>query len=329
MVEVSRKPAFAASGESATTRSQFLPADICIAIPTYGRDEVLVETIRLCLNQTVTAGELIVLDQTPVHSPEVEQTLAAWHQSGQIRWERLTIASVPAAMNRALEIATKPVVLFLDDDVIAAQGIVAAHAAAYETDDVWIVVGQIIQPWQQPTDVTPRPSPAGTLRADLDFPFHSTRACSLQNVMACQMSVRRDRALMVGGFDENFVGAAYRFETEFSRRMLRAGGRVLFEPSASVRHLRATRGGTRIQGNHLASASPRHGVGDYYFAMRHGVSSEVAWYCLRRMIREVCTKFHLRHPWFIPVKLLGELRAFLWACRLVQQGPALLGTKRP
>ncbi len=54
-----------------------------------------------------------------------------------------------------LKRASKPLVLFLDDDILAAPGFVAAHAAAHNRDERWIVVGQIIQPWQQPADVTP------------------------------------------------------------------------------------------------------------------------------------------------------------------------------
>jgi GT2 family glycosyltransferase len=306
----------------------FTAADVAIAIPTYGRDEVLIDTLRSCLEQSEPAGELIVLDQTPQHTPDAERILAEWHADGTIRWERLKRASQPAAMNRALEITSKPLVLFLDDDIIAAPGFVAAHAAAHIREDLWIVVGQIIQPWQQPSDVVPPPSSPGALKADLDFPFHSTRPQALQNVMSGHMSVRTDRAREIGGFDENFYGAAYRFDTEFGRRATRCGGLIQFEPRASIRHLRAERGGTRIQGNHLASASPTHGVGDYYFALLHGCRADVAWYCSRRMVREVCTKFHLKHPWYIPVKLIGEIRAFAWACQLIRRGPALLGTDR-
>lgn len=328
MSETQLENASVAKNACAASQTHFATSDISIAIPTYGRDEVLVDTVRSCLDQAESAGEVIIVDQTPVHSCDVERTLAAWHESGQIRWERLKKPSVPAAMNRALEIASSPLVLFLDDDIIPSPGFIAAHAAAHCRDDAWIVVGQIIQPGQEPTDIVSTPSKDGVLEADFDFPMHSTRQSFIRNVMAGHMSIRRDRAIMIGGFDENFVGAAYRFETEFGRRALRAGGQILFEPAASIRHLRATRGGTRIHGNHLASASPNHGVGDYYFALLHGYRLDVAWYCARRMVREVCTKFHLKHPWYIPVKLVGEMRAFVWACQLVQKGPALLGTDR-
>ncbi len=326
MTMTAERTAESASSVSESPPRGYVASDVSIVIPTFGRDEVLVDTIRSCLEQTPPAGEILVVDQTPTHSVETQSILQAWHDSGRIRWERRTEASQPAAMNHALLCATKPLVLFLDDDIIPQAGFVAAHAAAHGSPEVWVVVGQIIQPWQQPSDVPP-PDSLDALRADFDFPFHSTRPAELQNVMSGHMSVVRDRALALGGFDENFHGAAYRFDTEFGRRVLHAGGRILFEPAASIRHLRAARGGTRIQGDHLASASPNHGVGDYYFALLHGWRVDVVRYVSRRMIREVCTKFHLRHPWYIPVKLVGEVRALCWAWQLHRRGPALI--RRP
>jgi len=38
----------------------------------------------------------------------------------------------------------------------------------------------------------------------------------------------------------------------------------------------------------------------------------------------VCTRFHLSHPWWIPVKFIGELRAIVLAYRLHKAGPCLI-----
>lgn len=301
----------------------YRPDDVSIAIPTFGREEVLVDTIRFCLLQAPAAGEVLVIDQTATHAESTETALAEWDRMGCIRWLRLSQPSIPVAMNHALLHATRPLVLFLDDDIVPGERMVAAHAAAHGACEVAVVVGQIIQPWQEPAVLAP-PRSRDRMRADFDFPFHSTCRADLQNAMAGHMSVVKEHALSVGGFDENFRGTAYRFETEFARRICRAGGKIIFEPGASIRHLRAERGGTRLHGNHLASASPIHGVGDYYFALQQGIDCDSARYIGRRMLRELCTRFHLRHPWYIPVKFVGEVRALWWAWQLRCGGPALI-----
>jgi GT2 family glycosyltransferase len=150
--------------------------------------------------------------------------------------------------------------------------------------------------------------------------------------MGGNLSVRRDRILSIGGFDENFVGAAYRFEAEFARRVWRSGGRVLFDPAASIRHLQAARGGTRSYGNHLRSMRPAHSMGDYYFALSQGLSVSGAVYCLKRLTRSTMTRFHLAHPWWIMPKMIGELCGLACAIRLAVAGPKLLpapATKLP
>ncbi|HEY3964462.1 MAG TPA: glycosyltransferase [Planctomycetaceae bacterium] len=304
-------------------RRQFRVSDVAIAIPTYGRDQVLLETIQGCLHLDKPAGDILVIDQTPEHDLPTERALQTLHNDQRIRWVRLAQPSIPRAMNRALQSTERSLVLYLDDDIIPTASLVQRHVEAHNEFDPWVVVGQIIQPWQEPCDVSPPAAPS-PLWVDFDFPFHTTQSCWLQNAMAGNMSVRRDRTIQIGGFDENFRGVAFRFETEFARRVIRHGGRIRFCPTAGIRHLRVARGGTRLYGNHLTSADPNHGVGDYYFAMSAGWTAESVRYMWRRMAREIATKFHLRHPWYIPVKLVGEMRACCWAFRLQRGGPALL-----
>ena len=91
---------------------------ITIAIPTYRREQVLVDTIESLLRLEPRAGELLVVDQTFDHSPAVSASLAKWSASGEIRWLRLPRPSIPAAMNQGLVSARFAVVLFLDDDIV-------------------------------------------------------------------------------------------------------------------------------------------------------------------------------------------------------------------
>jgi GT2 family glycosyltransferase len=304
------------------------PAPVSVAIPTYGRDEVLVNTVAAVLRLQPGPQEILVIDQTPEHDPATAGQLERWQAAGAIRWFRLERPSIPAAMNRALREARCPVVLFLDDDVVPQPGLIAAHLGNYREGHVGAVVGQVLQPGQQPVPGNGPCRGRGLLR-DLRFPFNSDVRREVANCMAGNLSVRREFALRVGGFDENYVGVAYRFETEFCRRLRRHGGTMIFEPAASLRHLQAPRGGTRAYGCHLRSARPEHAVGDYYFALHNGTGPEAAAYIARRFFREVRTRFHLTHPWWIPVKLLGELRGLCWALRLAKQGPRFVSADRP
>lgn len=298
---------------------------LSIVIPTYERESVLLDTVRSLLALEPAAAEILLIDQTREHRPETARQLLEWEAAGSIRWIRREIPGIPQAMNAGLLAAKENLVLFLDDDIVPEPSLVAAHLESHRHLEPWAVVGQVIQPWQTPQpEVAPRMMTG--LRVDFDFPFHSNISAPVRNVMAGNLSVNREKAISIGGFDEQFCGSAYRFETEFARRMINAGGQIWFCGDAGIRHLRVPAGGTRQKGDHRSSADPRHGVGDHYFAMRHGTRSQAFCYQLHRTLREVLTRFHLRHPWYIPVKLLGELRAWRLARQLVKAGPKLIST---
>ena len=292
--------------------------NLTIVIPTYGRDRVLVETIESLLALESQPSEILIVDQTKEHDASTSQRLGELDKRESIRWIRLAEPSITKSMNHGLREAQSSLVLFLDDDIRPRAELVEIHSQAHSrTPDLWATVGQVIQPWQEPENID-APRVAKGLRLDEDFPFHSTRDMDVCNVMAGNLCVHRERTISIGGFDEKFVGAAYRFETEFARRVGKAGGKIWFLGGAGIDHLRVQKGGTRAKGSHLTSASPRHGVGDHYYAMLHAESTAAATsYCLRRILREVRTKFHLTHPWWIPVKLVGEVRAYLAARKLI------------
>jgi len=309
-------------------------SDISVVIPTYRRGTVLLDTLTYVFKLDPSPGEVLVVDQTECPDPEVAKVLAQMEADGRIRWLRHSPPSIPQAMNRGLLEAKGDLVLFLDDDVIPQPDLVAGHCRAYKTHpEAWAVAGRILQPEDEEDAVSTEPAlrdgESSSLRKDLAFPFAGTRSAWVTNVMAGHLSVNRARAVALGGFDKNFIPpVSFRFETEFARRLVAAGGKIWFEPRASLRHLRAGSGGTRSRGSHLTSASPRHGAGDYYYALRWGKGWSRAAYIVHRPFREVCTRFHLTHPWWIPVKFVGELRAGLLAFRLHRAGPRLLAGKK-
>jgi GT2 family glycosyltransferase len=304
--------------------------NLSIVIPTYRREQVLIDTIELLQPLRARLGianELLVIDQTEQHQAATEDALVNWNAAGVIRWLRLPTPHLTGAMNTGLKEARGDIVLYLDDDVIPATDLLDEHLRIHSMhSDAWAVVGQVLQPGQRPQPLNAKECRSG-LWKHLDFPFNSIESCWIENAIACNMSLKKTLCIAAGGFDENFPPpVASRFETEFAKRLVRSGGKIRFAPSASIHHLAASSGGTRSRGSHLRSASPLYGVGDCYFALRSAKGWDLIWYLTRKPFREVRTKYHLTHPWWIPVKLIGELRALLKAWRLAQKPAALLNT---
>ena len=288
-----------------------VPSSISVVIPTYRREQVLIDTVHDLLTLKFPAAEILVIDQTEVHEEATEQKLQLWHAQGLIRWLRSPVPSIPQAMNRGLMEARGPLVLFLDDDIRSEPELVQAHVAAHAAHPEALIAGRVIQPWEEEVIIAD----------DGVFRFCGQRAAWIEEFMGGNFSVDRQAALALGGFDENFVRVAYRFEAEFAHRWRSARRRIRFEPGACLHHLKAGGGGTRTYGDFLTTWRPDHAVGAYYHALR--TQRGLGWMrtFLARPLRAVATRHHLRKPWFIPVTLCAELFGMIWALRLAAQGP--------
>jgi GT2 family glycosyltransferase len=293
------------------------PFSLAIVIPTYQREEVLLDTLHYVLELSPAADEIVVVDQTGSHPRHVEETLVSLEEKRVIRRVRLSGPSIPRAMNVGLVEAESELVLFLDDDLVPGEGLIAAHVQAHK-DGNNLVAGQVLQPGET----------ACSAEAAFPFQFNSTRKRYITEFMGGNFSIKRALALELGGFDENFVRVAYRFEAEFADRALAAGEKILFDPAAGIRHLKAARGGTRSYGEHLTTIRPDHAVGAYYYLLR----SKTAHRRLRRIFIRPCrairTRHHLRKPWWIPLTLIAELLGFVWAVLLKARGPRLINCRK-
>ena len=291
---------------------------VSVIIPSYRREHVLLDTIHYLRDLQPPPAEIIVVDQTGDHEVSVQEQLDQWDKKNVIRWVRLTKPSIPGAMNRGLLSARNDIVLFVDDDIIPSQNLINAHSVAHGAEGVGVVAGRVIQPWDTGAQ------PKGKL-----FSFSSGTKQFIHEFMGGNFSVRRSLAVRLGGFDENFVHVAYRFEAEFSERILANGYKILFEPNAVIRHLKVDDGGTRSYGNLLTTIKPSHAVGEYYYLLRSRDTRYKIFRLMWHPLRAVRTRYHLRNPWQIPVTLIAELQAFFWALFFVARGPRLLTCKEP
>jgi GT2 family glycosyltransferase len=280
--------------------------DVSVVIPTLDRGEVACETVGALLALSPAPREVVLVDQTRRHPPAVAARLERLEADGRVRRLRQRRASIPAALNRGLAEARSDVVLVLDDDLRPGPDLVRAHAARHAPRGFDLVAGRVWQPW----DAGRRePAADAVLRDGREF-------------MGGNFSLDRRRALALGGFDENFVHVAYRFEAELSGRWRAHGGRIVFAPEAEVWHAKAAEGGTRVYGDHLRTLLPSHAVGAYYQLLASRPPG--FWRAFaRRPLRAIRTRHHLRRPWWIPATLVSEALGAAWAAGLFLRGPRL------
>ena len=288
---------------------------VTVAIPTYRRERVLVETIEQVLAQSPGADEVLIVDQTPCHEPETNRFLETEAAAGRLRWLRQSPPSLPAARNRALREAHGDVVLFIDDDVLLEPGFVEQHRSNYENATVVAVGGRVVQArtgWMLPR--APQSWPR-----DLDFLYFrfdsSPRTVGIANFSGGNHSVRRAYALETGGYDEAYIGWAFREETDLALRIWRRGGIIVFDPVASLTHLQAPAGGCRFE----EASTPDWVIAfpGTYFAFRNLFPSVAFWreILFTSFTGSVLRMSNARRPWRLPWAVLSYAYAVVRAAR--------------
>lgn len=77
--------------------------------------------------------------------------------------------------------------------------------------------------------------------------FDHNERLFVQCAQGCNCAFIKDVIINAGMFDENYIGNAYREETDLHYRIInKFNGKILFEPDAKVLHLRVLSGGCRM-----------------------------------------------------------------------------------
>ncbi|MGB7440018.1 MAG: hormogonium polysaccharide biosynthesis glycosyltransferase HpsN [Coleofasciculaceae cyanobacterium] len=225
---------------------------ISVIIPTYGREEPLKDTLEDVLQQDYPTYEVLVVDQTQTHQPQVQTYLEEVASAGKIRWFRVDWANLPGARNYGVRRASGEIVLFIDDDVKLPPGYLQAHARNYlERPEVGAVAGRVFDRMKlsesredlQIEYLPPEAMDPGIAWYHIDL-VHTVKPQRVISARGCNMSFRRDIFTKHGlHFDERFRGSAVREESDFCLRLRQTGYQVWYDPEAHLVHLGEETGG--------------------------------------------------------------------------------------
>jgi GT2 family glycosyltransferase len=126
--------------------------------------------------------------------------------------------------------AAGEIVLFLDDDMEPAPGLIAEHLTAHDAPDVLGVVGAVplVLPSGAPPIVRYR---AAAFARKLDRLASRRDRLAFGDVYSGNLSIRRDRLLGASGYDEAFDAYGHE-DYELALRLGRDGGRFVYAAEA-------------------------------------------------------------------------------------------------
>ncbi len=224
----------------ASVTLELAPASIVLA--SRDRRELLLRVLRALAAQDCPADQMevvIVLDGSTDGSAEAVRRL-------DVPWPLWIEAQPPRGLavsrNRGIELASEPLLLLLDDDIIPARRLVSAHRRAHADGAKSVVMGR------HPAVVPETSWWAQRVRAWWEDRFARMRQPgwrpSFVDYADGNSSMLRSTFDQVGGFDVAFTGGQ-RQDWEFAIRALQQGISLRIDPAAeAVHHADASFGGT-------------------------------------------------------------------------------------
>ncbi len=207
--------------------------ELSIIIPTHNRPRLLERVVGQLQAQSVDAAryEVLVVDSASSDdTPQAVQRLAARHPN--LKAFRTDRPGAAAARNMGLEAARAPLLVLLDDDILAEKDFLARVLAAAGDQPGRVLLGRIVAPWADSTDPFHRfLLESGDVNS---YAFKNNDNVPAQFFYTACVAIPRE-VLGATRFDENFV--VYGIEdVEFGLRLLRGGARMVFRPEIEVRH---------------------------------------------------------------------------------------------
>lgn len=213
--------------------------NVTVVIPTYQRHGRLRDCLTsLAAQANAPSFEIIVTVDGPDTGERLIAGSSEWDVPVQVLdGERLGPA---AARNRAIEAAAAPVLLLLNDDIVAAPDLVAVHAAGQASSrDTTLIVGD--SPWA--TTASDTLFDCMVYETSTVF-FYDTmykaadsasRDWGFRHAWSLNLSLPTEAARSVRGFEVGMARPVYE-DLEFAHRITKSGAPVRYEAAARVIH---------------------------------------------------------------------------------------------
>ena len=208
---------------------------LSVVIATHNRPDQLDRALDSLKRQSLASDcfELIVVNNG---SSDPTDAMVKKHLEQRPHWNLVGEAKpgAAAARNTGIRLSRAPLVLFLDDDIVADRELVAQHVQSHRERPEVAVLGAVRFPWKG--DETP-------LFACLhrhpelfqSFAFPDAENVPFQYFYTCNLSMARSFFSQGPGFDERFTTSGFE-DTELGYRFVNAGYHIVFNEKASALH---------------------------------------------------------------------------------------------
>jgi glycosyltransferase involved in cell wall biosynthesis len=204
---------------------------VSVLVPTYNRAHLLDRALESLTTQAYSAYEVVVVSDGSTDA--TDEVVGRWvERDPKVRYEPIAHGGLNTARNAALAAARGELLCFVDDDVVAPPGWLAALVRGYLAyPDAGAFGGPIRLSLERPPPRTCGREELGETVLDA-----GDEVCEPSVLYGSNLAVTRAAVELVGPFDVTIPSSGD--EEEWLRRLRTAGRRALYLPDAEVLHRR-------------------------------------------------------------------------------------------
>jgi GT2 family glycosyltransferase len=233
---------------------------VSVVIPTYNRVDRWPAVLRGLSTQTLDVDEFEVVVVSDGSTDGTDEFLAGSTAPYDLRFETQANGGPAAARNRGVELARGPIVVFLDDDIVATPSLIERHLRWHrESHDDLAVIGPMLSPPDVELSAPIRWEQA-MLYKQYDAMARGDYEPAYRQFFTGNASVPRARLLAAGGFDLRYRRNE---DVELAYRMRLDGIRFVFDADAAAYHYAERSFRSWLRNAH------EYGVNDVMFAREH------------------------------------------------------------
>ncbi len=276
---------------------------VSVIIPTYNREDCLIDLLEVLVEQDYSKYEIIVIDQTKHISGKKIEFIQS--HANLINYFKIDRAGRSLAKNVGIINAKGDILLFCDDDIIPPNNFISTHARNYINKDVGAVSCRIVEEGQ-PDNYNGNALKA-TLYGRMINRAFSLRSGYVNSLNGGNMSIKKEAILRSGYFEEYFEGTSMVEEPDYAYRLIRHGYNIYFDSNITIKHF------PQISGNKSFMESKRTEWFYYYFYnlliyyIKYGRFINLPFvlvYCIALSIKHI-VKYRLS-----PLKMIGMIRGY-------------------
>lgn len=245
---------------------------VSIIIPTLNRDLYVLRTLNDLLKQNANFDfELIVVDQNQTPLEQRNDELSLISKSKNIKWIEYPYNGVVSARNKAINESKGEILIFVDDDVeIPDRNFLMKHVKIYDdSDDIAAVCGREINPNGNDFVKEINYERENPIMDIFYFPRNYFNRINAVVLSTANCSIRKNIIQKIGGFDESFSKASYGDDSDLALRLHGAGYKIIYDPSPTLVHLLAPKGGLRLSDRNNPHKESEKIISSLIFYFKH------------------------------------------------------------